>query len=57
MHKKKASLIPLNYEYSVSSEQDEVSYDAPYDMILTPTTQQASGVLARKVPGRAKSPE
>lgn len=56
MHKKKASLVPLTFEYNGSSDQDEVGNDA-YDMILTPTTTQASGVLARKVPNRAKSPE
>ncbi|KAL4517220.1 hypothetical protein Ndes2437B_g06825 [Nannochloris sp. 'desiccata'] len=53
MHKKKASLIPLNYEYSLSSEQEEAANEGPFDVVFTPT----SGMLSRKVPGRPKSPE
>ena len=53
MHKKKASLIPLNYDYPISSEQDEVNGEkAPYDVILTPHPGSAppSGISARKTP-------
>jgi hypothetical protein len=53
MHKKKASLIPLNYDYSLSSEQEETANEGPFDVVFTPT----SGMLSRKVPGRPKSPE
>jgi hypothetical protein len=53
MHKKKASLIPLNYDYNLSSEQEEAPNEVPFDVVFTPT----SGMLSRKVPGRPKSPE
>jgi hypothetical protein len=53
MHKKQGSLVPLTFEYALSSEEAEAGGAAAPPHWAPP----ASGVLSRKGSARTKSPE
>jgi hypothetical protein len=56
MHKKQASLVPLNFEYAVSSEHEEAA-DGAAEGNLGRRSPPGSAVLSRKSSSRVKSPE